>query len=50
LTRSQIEQLHASYTQELSEASKRVRNEPPPAPSAIWDYVFADKNYVGGES
>jgi 2-oxoisovalerate dehydrogenase E1 component alpha subunit len=49
LTRSQIDQLRDSYTQELLEASKRVVLEPQPTPESAWDYVFADKNYVGGE-
>ena len=48
-TRAQMDQLRAAYTQELLEASKAVRSEPAPDPSSIWDYVFADKNYVGGE-
>ncbi len=50
LTRSQMEQLRQNYTQELGEAAARVRHEPQPSPSSIHDYVFADKNYVGGES
>jgi 2-oxoisovalerate dehydrogenase E1 component alpha subunit len=49
LKRSQIEQLHAQYTQELLDASKRVVQEPMPTPESAWDYVFADKNYVAGE-
>jgi 2-oxoisovalerate dehydrogenase E1 component alpha subunit len=48
-TRPQMDQLRERYTQELLDASKVVRSEPAPDPSAIWDYVFADKNYVGGE-
>jgi len=50
LTRADIDQLRETYTQELAEASKRVRSDPHPAPSSVWDYVFADKNLVGGES
>jgi len=50
LTRAQIEQLRTQYTNELAEASKRVRYEPAPAPESIWEHVFADKNLVGGES
>jgi 2-oxoisovalerate dehydrogenase E1 component alpha subunit len=50
LTRKQIDQLRADYTQELLDASERVRNEPAPTPSSVWDYVFADKNHVGGET
>jgi 2-oxoisovalerate dehydrogenase E1 component alpha subunit len=50
LTRAHMDQLRETYTQELAEANKRVRGEPHPAPSSVWDYVFADKNLVGGES
>ena len=49
LTRAQMDDMRAKYTAELLEASKKVREEPQPDPSTIWDYVFADKNYVGGE-
>ena len=49
LTRAQMDELRAKYTQELLDASKRVREEPYPKPESVWDYVFADKNYVGGE-
>jgi len=49
LTRAQMDEMRAKYTQELLEASKRVREEPQPKPETIWDYVFADKNYVAGE-
>jgi 2-oxoisovalerate dehydrogenase E1 component alpha subunit len=50
LTRSQIDHLHETYTQELGEAAKRIVNEPQPTPESAWDYVFADRNYVGEES
>jgi 2-oxoisovalerate dehydrogenase E1 component alpha subunit len=50
LTRAKMDEMRAKYTQELLEASKRVREEPFPAPETIWDHVFADKNHVGGES
>ena len=49
LTRAQMDQLREQYTQELGEAAKRVRLEPQPEMSAIHEYVFADKNIVGGE-
>jgi 2-oxoisovalerate dehydrogenase E1 component alpha subunit len=49
-TRSEMDEMRARFTQELLEASKRVREEPQPKPESIWDYVFADKNYVAGES
>lgn len=50
LTRAQMEEMRTKYTAELLEASKKVREEPQPDPKTIWDYVFADKNYVGGEA
>ena len=49
-TRSEMDEMRARFTQELLEASKRVREEPQPKPESIWDFVFADKNYVAGES
>ncbi len=49
-TRAEMDEMRAKYTAELLEASKRVREEPQPKPESIWDYVFADKNYVAGES
>lgn len=50
LSRAQMEQLRDTYTRELADAAKAVRNERHPSPTSIWDYVFADKNYVGGEN
>jgi 2-oxoisovalerate dehydrogenase E1 component alpha subunit len=50
LTRAQMDEMRAKFTAELLEASKKVREEPQPDPNSIWDYVFADKNYVGGEA
>jgi 2-oxoisovalerate dehydrogenase E1 component alpha subunit len=50
LSRAQMDDMRTKFTQELLEASKRVREEPQPDPSSIWDWVFADKNYVGGET
>jgi 2-oxoisovalerate dehydrogenase E1 component alpha subunit len=49
LQRAQMDQLRESYTQELGEGAKRIRQEPQPEGSNIFDYVFADKNYVAGE-
>lgn len=49
LTRAQADDMRAKMTQELLEASKRVREEPQPKAETIWDHVFADKNHVGGE-
>ena len=49
LTRSQMDELRAKYTQELLEASKKVRVEPQPEGSTIYDHVFTDVNIVGGQ-
>ncbi|HMG53234.1 MAG TPA: thiamine pyrophosphate-dependent dehydrogenase E1 component subunit alpha [Kofleriaceae bacterium] len=48
-TRAEMDERRERYTQELAEANKRVRGEPQPAPSSVWDHVFAEKNLVGGE-
>ena len=50
LTRAQIDQMREKLTQELLDASVKVRSEPHPPASAVWDYIFADKNLVGGET
>ncbi len=47
LSRSAIEEQRARFTQELLEATKRVRDEPPPSGSDIWKHVFADHDVVG---
>lgn len=49
LSREKADEMRARFTQELLEASKKVREEPQPKPEQIWDFVFADKNHVGGE-
>ena len=48
-TRAQLDQLREKYTEELGLAAKRIREDAPPTPESIHDYVFADKNHVGGE-
>jgi 2-oxoisovalerate dehydrogenase E1 component alpha subunit len=50
ITRAQMDEMRTKFTAELLEASKKVREEPQPDPNSIWEYVFADKNYVGGEA
>jgi len=50
MQRAQMAQLRETYTNELGEAAKRVRLEPQPESSAVHEYIFADKNYVAGES
>lgn len=49
LTRAEMDKLRTDYTKQMLDASRQIRNEPQPEPSAIYDYVFADKNYVQGE-
>jgi 2-oxoisovalerate dehydrogenase E1 component alpha subunit len=49
MNRAQMAELREKYTQELGDSARAVRSEPQPDPSEIYDYVFADKNYVGGE-
>jgi 2-oxoisovalerate dehydrogenase E1 component alpha subunit len=46
LTRSAMDELRARYTQQLLEASKRVREEPQPRGEEIWKHVFAEKDVV----
>lgn len=48
LTRKQMDELRASYNEELLAAAKRVREEPLPDGSTIHDHVFATENYVLG--
>jgi 2-oxoisovalerate dehydrogenase E1 component alpha subunit len=42
-----MDELRARTTQELLEASKRVREEPQPRGEQIWEHVFADRDLVG---
>jgi 2-oxoisovalerate dehydrogenase E1 component alpha subunit len=44
LTREKMDEMRARFTQELLEASKRVREEPQPSPDSIWDHVFAGES------
>jgi 2-oxoisovalerate dehydrogenase E1 component alpha subunit len=46
LTRAQMDELRAKVTQELLDASKRVREEPQPRGDDIWNHVFADRDLV----
>jgi 2-oxoisovalerate dehydrogenase E1 component alpha subunit len=50
MTRAAMDELRARWTQELLEASKRVREEPQPAGADIWKHVFADTDVVGAEA
>jgi 2-oxoisovalerate dehydrogenase E1 component alpha subunit len=47
LTRAQMDELRARFTQELLEATKRVRDEPAPVGADIWRHVFAEHDVVG---
>jgi 2-oxoisovalerate dehydrogenase E1 component alpha subunit len=49
-SRAEMDEMRARFTQELLEASKRVREEPQPSGESIWEHVFATKNHVAGES
>jgi len=44
LTRAAMDALRSKYTQELLEASKRVREEPQPKGETIWQHVFAERD------
>jgi len=46
LTRTAMDDLRARCTQELLEASKRVRLEPQPAGESIWKHVFSERDLV----
>jgi 2-oxoisovalerate dehydrogenase E1 component alpha subunit len=50
LTRTQMDELRARVTEELLEASKRVREEPEPKGEDIWKHVFAEHDLVGAGS
>jgi 2-oxoisovalerate dehydrogenase E1 component alpha subunit len=43
LTRAAMDELRGKYTQELLDASKRVREEPQPKGEEIWKHVFAER-------
>ena len=47
LTRTQMDELRAKVTEELLDASKRVREEPEPKGEDIWQHVFAEHDVVG---
>ena len=44
MTRAAMDELRAKYTQQLLEASKRVREEPQPKGEDIWKHVFAERD------
>ncbi len=46
LTRAAMDELRAKYTEQLLDASKRVREEPQPKGEDIWKHVFAERDLV----
>jgi 2-oxoisovalerate dehydrogenase E1 component alpha subunit len=48
LTRTEMDELRAKYTQQLLEASKRVRDEPLPKGDEIRNHVYSDRDLVHG--
>jgi 2-oxoisovalerate dehydrogenase E1 component alpha subunit len=49
LTRAQMDELRAQYTLELQDGHKRVRQEPMPEGSTIYDHIFSEKDLVRGD-
>jgi 2-oxoisovalerate dehydrogenase E1 component alpha subunit len=47
ITQSRIRELRDSITQQLSDASQRVRDEAPPTQAQAFEHVFATENRVG---
>ena len=47
LTRTAMEEFRARTTQELLEATKRVREEPTPTGGDIWTHIFAERDRMG---
>jgi 2-oxoisovalerate dehydrogenase E1 component alpha subunit len=43
-TRAEMDEMRSRFTQELLEASKRVREEPQPRPESIWEHVYYGKD------
>jgi 2-oxoisovalerate dehydrogenase E1 component alpha subunit len=50
LSRAAMDELRAKCTQQLLEASKRIREEPPPKGASIWEHVFAESDPRRGSS
>jgi 2-oxoisovalerate dehydrogenase E1 component alpha subunit len=50
LSRAQMDDMRAKYTQELLLASQKVREEPQPKPESVWDYVFAENEQSKNET
>jgi 2-oxoisovalerate dehydrogenase E1 component alpha subunit len=50
LSRAQMDEMRAKYTQELLLASQKVREEPQPKPESVWDYVFAENEQSKNET
>lgn len=50
LSRQAMDDLRAKYTQELLDASKRVRDEPQPRGDDIWKHIFAERDGARGRT
>src|ERR1700730_8628698 len=49
LHRKQMDEMKAQYQAEFLEAHKRIRKEPMPSGSTIYDHIFQEKDLVRGE-
>jgi 2-oxoisovalerate dehydrogenase E1 component alpha subunit len=49
VTRKEMDEMKAQYQAEFLEAHKRIRKEPMPSGSTIYDHIFQDKDLVRGE-
>jgi 2-oxoisovalerate dehydrogenase E1 component alpha subunit len=49
LSREQMDALRTKYTAAMQEAHKRVRQEPQPEGSTIYDHIFSSKDLVRGD-
>lgn len=47
MTRAAMDELRARTTQQLLDASKRIRDEPQPDGRDIWQHIFAERDVVG---
>jgi 2-oxoisovalerate dehydrogenase E1 component alpha subunit len=44
MSRGEMDELRAKYTQQLLDASKKVREEPQPKGDAIYEHVYAERS------
>ncbi|MFZ5471553.1 MAG: thiamine pyrophosphate-dependent dehydrogenase E1 component subunit alpha [Myxococcota bacterium] len=43
LSREEMNEVRRRWTEELAQAARQVRDEPPPAPESIWNHIYAEK-------